>query len=738
MSRNILNRQANNIFVNTLEDGEATEIEQVTGTTSTKCNVSFKTNTSEDTSPAGTDLLLVADASTGKVLKFSSIANVVKAAPEGGFFEKTGNDIRTDATTDNLLLGIASNTSTRRLLVDMNSQFGATGGTEFSNGAINLTTSTLQLDNGSTFVFNYNNSAKTTLAAASATVDRTLTLPDTTGTIVTTGQLTSFITASSTDTLTNKTIAATSNTIQTFTGNSSATITTPSTTGTLALTSELTQAADITSTGTNALDITRPSTTTITLNTGPDLELTSLDMKATSTTAGGKISLAKPTESSNNNNEFRIINSIDGTHTGINQKRLLIRRINNSAGGAQNRQADFFSCGDFNGTDKVVMGAKQIVFFSEGTDSTTPASEKFLTFDFDNSTSNKTMLIKDPTDGEIIKFVEDSTGSVDAITFGNSTDSTVINSSSSGIKMESNLLVSSDGSNLIKYVTSNNNIFFGGGSASSNTITVLRANTDIEIACGTGDLIKFFVGDRGTASNEVVRVESTGALVFHNATQKLLGFSDSGVIKNIAGTEAEGTGFTTKLGNTAEKTDIITGSQKNCSFKYGTGLTTGLVMSTNVDGNPFYQLNISAAGRKWQFQADDNIVLYNSSSVAQKTVDVTVVSERQFKKDIVALDTTAALDIINQLKPCSFKYKEEANIDSDTHTGFIIDEVEPVFSEPIITISAQEQDGDLSATEERKFISLPKLIPTLVSSIQKLTERIAGLESIIAANNLTV
>ena len=77
----------------------------------------------------------------------------------------------------------------------------------------------------------------------------------------------------------------------------------------------MTQAADITSTGTNALDITRPSTTTITLNTGPDLELTSLDMKATSTTAGGKISLAKPTESSNNNNEFRIINSIDGTHT---------------------------------------------------------------------------------------------------------------------------------------------------------------------------------------------------------------------------------------------------------------------------------------------------------------------------------------------------------------------------------------------------------------------------------------
>lgn len=54
---------------------------------------------------------------------------------------------------------------------------------------------------------------ETTLQVTDPTADRTITLPDATGTVALTSDLSSFITASSTETLTNKTISADSNTI---------------------------------------------------------------------------------------------------------------------------------------------------------------------------------------------------------------------------------------------------------------------------------------------------------------------------------------------------------------------------------------------------------------------------------------------------------------------------------------------------------------------------------------------
>jgi hypothetical protein len=52
------------------------------------------------------------------------------------------------------------------------------------------------------------NAFETTLSAGDPTADRTITLPDSTGTVALTSDLTSYITASSTDTLTNKTLTS--------------------------------------------------------------------------------------------------------------------------------------------------------------------------------------------------------------------------------------------------------------------------------------------------------------------------------------------------------------------------------------------------------------------------------------------------------------------------------------------------------------------------------------------------
>lgn len=59
---------------------------------------------------------------------------------------------------------------------------------------------------------------ETTLTAGDPTADRTITLPDSTGTVALTSDLTSYITASSTDTLTNKTITSPVITTPTITG----------------------------------------------------------------------------------------------------------------------------------------------------------------------------------------------------------------------------------------------------------------------------------------------------------------------------------------------------------------------------------------------------------------------------------------------------------------------------------------------------------------------------------------
>lgn len=53
-----------------------------------------------------------------------------------------------------------------------------------------------------------NDAFEMTLSGGDPTADRTITLPDSTGTVVLTSDLTSYITASSTDTLTNKTITS--------------------------------------------------------------------------------------------------------------------------------------------------------------------------------------------------------------------------------------------------------------------------------------------------------------------------------------------------------------------------------------------------------------------------------------------------------------------------------------------------------------------------------------------------
>ncbi len=60
-----------NVYVNTaFASGEATEVEQQSNLTQAKVNLAFKSNTTQATSVNNNDLLLIADNATGKIVKY--------------------------------------------------------------------------------------------------------------------------------------------------------------------------------------------------------------------------------------------------------------------------------------------------------------------------------------------------------------------------------------------------------------------------------------------------------------------------------------------------------------------------------------------------------------------------------------------------------------------------------------------------------------------------------------------
>ena len=184
--RSLNGLESTNVYVNTISDGEATEVEQITNSTQTKVNINFKSNTTETTSLNSNDLVLIADNSTGKIVKYITSDNFLANATNEWTLN-SGNLYPTDTST-NVLVGTTTNSGSHKFLVS---------GTAKITSDLTLDTNIIKGGN-------------------------TITLPSSAGTLALTSeiptnnnQLTNgagYITASSTDTLTNKTIDVIKNT----------------------------------------------------------------------------------------------------------------------------------------------------------------------------------------------------------------------------------------------------------------------------------------------------------------------------------------------------------------------------------------------------------------------------------------------------------------------------------------------------------------------------------------------
>ncbi len=105
---------------------------------------------------------------------------------------------------------------------------------------------------------------------------------------------------------------------------------------------------------------------------------------------------------------------------------------------------------------------------------------------------------------------------------------------------------------------------------------------------------------------------------------------------------------------------------------------------------------------------------------------VTCSSDARLKKDIETITQDTALDDINALRPVHYFWNDDAN-ESNPQQGFIAQEIREVFPELVRT----GNNGMLS-------VSYVGLIPSIVASIQELTEKVANMFTHLTTDNVTI
>ena len=117
MSRSLNGRgsSTSNIYINNMfEEGEAIEIAQTSATTKAKVGVAMRSNTEATTTLNDSDLVIVSDGTTGKIVKRITVENLKNA---GSHWHLDSSNLYPDSTSYNLLVGVQTNSNSRKLLV---------------------------------------------------------------------------------------------------------------------------------------------------------------------------------------------------------------------------------------------------------------------------------------------------------------------------------------------------------------------------------------------------------------------------------------------------------------------------------------------------------------------------------------------------------------------------------------------------------------------------------------------
>ena len=149
----------------------------------------------------------------------------------------------------------------------------------------------------------------------------------------------------------------------------------------------------------------------------------------------------------------------------------------------------------------------------------------------------------------------------------------------------------------------------------------------------------------------------------------------------------------------------------------------------------------------YRVEGSDNSLTFGNtatdSRIAYGATSITAPSDQRLKEEIT--DSTAGLDFINDLRPVTYKWKQEKDI-PETMKGYVEDSTKRYKNEKVnhgfiaqevkevIDNHSELKDGfdmwqeETETVGKRQRLAEGALIPMLVKAIQELTKRIKELE----------
>ena len=253
---------------------------------------------------------------------------------------------------------------------------------------------------------------------------------------------------------------------------------------------------------------------------------------------------------------------------------------------------------------------------------------------------------------------------------------------------------------------------------------------------GTGQGLLIQSSNSSPGGQELLKIETTGTSLFEvHANGKVgIGTTTPAVALSVANRSSSTTAFL----EVVKIEGVCTGTVAN-------GFGPNILYNGSMTGQDNVELGYLGYKNDSVGGAYGTFALYtrpNSTSVERLRViysgdtytndgTISSLSDIRAKKDVT--DLTDGLDIVNQLRPRTFKYNGKTSLGTDdgvTRYGFIADEVLSVASH-YVNITAEDVDGE--RVEDFKTLSTTKMIPMLVNSIQELSAKNDALEAKVTA-----
>ena len=157
---------------------------------------------------------------------------------------------------------------------------------------------------------------------------------------------------------------------------------------------------------------------------------------------------------------------------------------------------------------------------------------------------------------------------------------------------------------------------------------------------------------------------------------------------------------------------VNVGYQTGSSDNFHIASNGSVGIGTSTPATPLHIYSNSLSGGVATFENANA-----SCTIDPTNSSLTCSSDEKLKKDIVTIDTTTTLNKLLQLRPVTYHWNGEGET-TQTHTGFIAQEVEQVFPEFVSTDS-----------QGRKSVAYSNFIPAMVSAIQQLNTKVTTIDT---------